>query len=152
MILLAVHVLVAFAAAAFLVVPGAMLVAAANSRDVPFIRRAFAVGAFHGRIGGPLALLAGILGVALAIVVGIPLGSGWLIASYVVYVLLIVIGIGYHARWEMRVAQLAQASPDDAPSPELAAAIADPLGKPMMWLSAILWIAIVYLMVTKPGF
>jgi uncharacterized membrane protein len=152
MILLALHVLVAFAAVAFLVVPGAMLVAAANSRDVPFIRRAFAVGAFHGRVGGPLLLLAGILGIALAIVAGIPLGSRWLVASYVVYALLLVIGTGYHARWEMRVARLAHASPDNAPSPELAAAIADPLGKPMLWVSAILWIAIVYLMVAKPGF
>lgn len=148
--ILALHVLVAFAAVALLFVPGWMLFAAARSRDVGFIRRTFALGAFHGRIGGPLALLAGILGFGVAGMNHVPLGAGWLVASYVVYALLMVVGIGYHMRWELHVAALAKASPENAPSPELAAAIADPLGTPMMWLSAILWIALIYLMVAKP--
>ena len=150
MILIASHVLVAVAAISFLVVPGAMLVSAARTRDVAFIRRVFALGAFHGQVGGALLLLAGILGLIVAIVAGIPLGAGWLIASYVVYALLVILGIGYHARWEMRVAKLAQASPDAEPSPELAALIDDPLQTPMLWLSALLWVSIVYLMVAKP--
>ncbi len=150
MVLLALHVIVAFAAGGFLVVPGAMLVAASRSRDVPFIRRVFALGAFHGRIGGPLAILAGILGFAVAGMTHTPLGSGWLIASYVAYALLVTVGFGYHARWEIRVFKAAQASPDGEPSPELATLVADPLGAPMTWLSAVLWIAIVYLMVTRP--
>lgn len=150
MIVLALHVLVAFAAIAFLVVPGWMLVAASRSRDVAFIRRTFAIGAFHGRVGGPLALLAGLLGFGAAAVNGIPLNSGWLIASYVVYVAAMAMGIGYHMRWEMRVAKLAQAAPDGPPAGELADAIADRLGTPMLWLSAALWMALVYLMVAKP--
>jgi uncharacterized membrane protein len=148
--ILALHVLVAFAAFGLLMVPGLMLFSAARSRDVAFIRRTFALGAFHGRIGGPLALLAGILGFAVAGMYRVPLGAGWLVASYIVYALLVMIGIGYHMRWELRVAALAKASPENAPSPELAAAIADPLGTPMMWISAILWIALIYLMVARP--
>jgi uncharacterized membrane protein len=150
MILLALHVLVAFAAVGFLVVPGAMLVTAAKSQDVAFIRRVFALGAFHGKIGGPLAILAGILGFAVAGVVGTPLGSGWLIASYVAYALMLIVGIGYHMRWEIRVAKLAEASPDGAPSSELVKVIQDPIAGPMLWLSAFLWVAIIYLMVAKP--
>lgn len=148
--LLALHVLVAFAAVGFLVVPGATLVAASRSKDVPFIRRVFALGAFHGKIGGPLAVLTGLLGFAVAAVTGMPLGAGWLIATYVAFGAMLVIGIGYHMRWEICVLKLALASPDDAPSPELTAAIDDPLSMPMLWVSALLWITIVYLMVAKP--
>jgi uncharacterized membrane protein len=150
MILLAFHVLAGFAAVALLVVPGGMLVAASRSRDVAFIRRIFALGAFHGKIGGPLAILTGLLGFAVAGATGTPLGAGWLIATYVAYVLMLIIGIGYHMRWEIRVLKLAQASAADVPSPELAAAIDDPLSIPMLWVSGLLWIAIVYLMVAKP--
>jgi len=150
MVILAVHVLIAFAAIAFLVVPGWMLFAAARSRDVAFIRRTFALGAFHGRIGGPLALLAGLLGFGAAPAMGVPLNAGWLVASYVVYAAAMAVGIGYHMRWEIRVAKLAQASPDGTASGELAEAIADPLGMPMFWLSAVLWIALIYLMVARP--
>lgn len=150
MIVVALHVLVAFAAIAFLVVPGWMLVAASRSRDVAFIRRTFALGAFHGRVGGPLALLAGLLGFGAAASMGVPLNAGWLVASYVVYAVVMVIGIAYHMRWEIRVAKLAQASPEGTASGDLAEAIADPLGLPMLWLSAVLWIALIYLMVARP--
>lgn len=148
--ILALHVLVAFAAVALLVVPGWMLFVAARSRDVVFIRRSFALGSFHGRVGGPLALLAGLLGFGAAGMSGIPLTSGWLLASYIVYGLVMIVGVAYHMRWELRVARLAAASPDAAPSPELGAAIADPLGVPMFAVSAILWIVLIYLMVAKP--
>ena len=70
--------------------------------------------------------------------------------SSVAFGAMLVIGIGYHMRWEIRVLKLALASPDDAPSTELTAAIDDTLGVPMLWVSALLWIAIVYLMVAKP--
>ena len=110
MIVIALHVLVAFAAIAFLVVPGWMLVVAARSNDVAFIRRTFALGAFHGRMGGPLALLAGLLGFGAAAAAGVPLNAGWLVASYVVYAAAMIVGIAYHMRWEIRVFRLAQAS------------------------------------------
>jgi len=100
------HVLFAFAAIAFLVVPGLMLEMAARTRDVPFIRRAFQLGKFHGQIGGPLALL--------------------------------------------RIGTLAQASPEAAPSAELAAAIDDPMSGPLNGVSGLLWIFLIWLMVSKP--
>ena len=144
------HVLVGFAAVGFLVVPGAIMETVAHTRDVPLIRKAFAAGAFHGKIGGPLAFLILPLGIWAAWVAGIPLGSGWLVASYVTYVVLIAIGVGYHMRREIRIGALAQTSADAAPSPELAAVIGDPLSGPMMWTSAVLWTALIALMVFKP--
>src|SRR5215472_14521335 len=105
------HVLFAFAAIALLVVPGLMLEMVAHTRDVGLIRRMFALGSFHGRIGGPLALLTAIV-------------------AYVAFVIVMALGIGYHTRREVRIASLARASPDNAPSPELAAAIDDRLATP----------------------
>lgn len=144
------HVLLAFAAIALLVVPGLMLEMVAHARDVAFIRRMYALGGFHGRIGGPLALLTAIVGFIVAWRLGIPLNAGWLIAAYVVFVVVMAIGIGYHTRRELRIAGLAQASPVDAPSPELAAAIDDRMASPMAWLSALLWAGLIWLMVAKP--
>ena len=144
------HVLFAFAAIAFLVVPGAMMEMVAHTRDVPFIRRAFKMGKFHAQVGGPLALLAAVVGLILAWRSGVTLTAGWLVASYIVFVLIMALGMGYHARREMRIGSLAQASPDGAPTPELAAAINDPLSGPAMWASVLLWILLIWLMVAKP--
>jgi uncharacterized membrane protein len=108
------------------------------------------LGKFHGQIGGPLALLTAIVGFIAAWQLGIPLNSGWLIAAYILFIIVMVLGIGYHSRREMRIAGLAQTSPVDAPSPELAAAIDDRMATPMNWLSLLLWITIIWVMVTKP--
>jgi uncharacterized membrane protein len=144
------HVLFAFAAIAFLVVPGLMLEMAARTRDVPFIRRAFQLGKFHGQIGGPLALLAAIVGLIVARRYGFPLNSGWLIAAYIAFAIVMILGIGYHARREIRIGTLAQASPEAAPSAELAAAIDDPMSGPLNGVSGLLWIFLIWLMVSKP--
>jgi uncharacterized membrane protein len=145
------HVLLAFIAIAFLVVPGLILEMAARTKDVPFIRRLFRLASFHGRVGGTIALLTAIVGFIVAWRVGTPLNAGWLIAAYVVFVAVLALGIGYHGRREMRIAALAAISPDDAPSPELAAAIDDPLAVPIFWASGILWILLIWLMVARPS-
>ena len=109
-IVLFLHVFAAFAAVGFLVVPGLMLEIATGTRDVPFVRKAYGIGSFHGRIGGPVALSI------------LPLG----------------------------IAALSATSPDAAPSPELTAALEDPLDQPMLWISALLWMVPIALMVFKP--
>ena len=43
-----------------------MLELVARTHDVPFIRKTYGVGAFHGKIGGPLAILILPLGSAAA--------------------------------------------------------------------------------------
>jgi hypothetical protein len=144
------HILFAFAAIAFLVVPGLMMEMAAHTRDVPFIRRVYQMGKFHGQIGGPLALLAAIVGLIVAWRLGISLTSGWLVAAYVAFVIVMALGVGYHLRREIRIGVLAQTSPDGTPSAELAAAIDDPMSRPANWVSSLLWILLIWLMVAKP--
>lgn len=144
------HVLLAFAAVALLIVPGLFLEYVAHTRDVPFIRKAFRLMSFHGRIGGPVALLILPVGIWAAIVYGIPLTSRWLVASYVIYALLMISGIGYHSRREITIGKLSAVSPDGAPSPELEKAIGDPKAGIMMTVSLLMWICLIWLMVAKP--
>ncbi|HKE37761.1 MAG TPA: DUF2269 family protein [Candidatus Baltobacteraceae bacterium] len=144
------HVLLAFAAVAFLIVPGVFLEFVAHTHDVPFIRKAYGLMSFHGRIGGPLAFLLLPVGIWLAALYGIPLTAGWLIASYVVYAAIITLGVGYHTRRERTIGMLSAKSSDDAPSPELSAALDDPLAQPMNVASALLWAVIIWLMTARP--
>jgi hypothetical protein len=149
-IVLVLHVLAAFTAVALLVVPGIILEIGAHTRDVRLIRKLFAIGSFHGRVGGPLSLLTVILGFILAAVAGVRFDAGWMIAAYVAYAIVLALGLGFHQRWENKTLALALASPDDAPSPELAAAIDGPLNRPLLWISALLWAFLVFDMVAKP--
>jgi uncharacterized membrane protein len=144
------HVILAFTTIALLIVPGIMLEMVAHTRDVALIRRMYAIGQFHAKIGGPLSFLTAIVGFIAAWLLSIPLNSGWLIAAYVLFVIVAALGIGYHMRREQRIAALAQASPDGAPSPKLTAVIDDRMAMPLSWLSALLWAAIIWLMVAKP--
>ena len=144
------HVLLAFAAIALLIVPGIMLEMVARTHDAGLIRRVYPLGKFHGQVGGPLSLLAALLGFVVAWRLGIPLNSGWLIATYVAFVLAVGLGIFYHSRRELRIGALAAASASDTPSPELAALIDDRAAMPVNWISLLLWTFIIWLMVAKP--
>ena len=144
------HVLLAFAAIAFLVIPGLMLEMVGRTKDVPLIKRMYRLGQFHGKIGGPVALLTAAVGFIVAWRNGVPLGARWLVVAYIAFVLVIVLGIGYHSRREIRIGALAEASPESPPSAELVAATDDPLATPMLWVSGILWVFIIWLMVAKP--
>jgi uncharacterized membrane protein len=114
------------------------------------IRSCFSLAVTRGKIFGPLTMVAALFGIWVAFQMGIPLNTGWLIASYIVFVLLFIIGVGFHARWEVKVLALAQASPLDAPTPELMTAIHDPLEAALHWVSVALWIALFYFMIAKP--
>lgn len=133
-----------------LMMPGVFFARIAHSGDVGAIRTAFSIANARGKVFGPLSLLVAILGFWTAYQMGVPLTSGWLIASYIVFVLLFGIGIGIHSRWEAKVFALAQASPLDAPSPALKAAVAAPFENAMHWVSIALWVALFYLMIAKP--
>ena len=67
---LALHVLAGFVAVAFLVVPGLILEIVAHTRDVVLIRKTYALASFHGKVGGPFAILVPVLGVAAAMLNG----------------------------------------------------------------------------------
>jgi len=130
--------------------PGMFFAKIAETENVAAIRSAFPIAAARARVFGPMTLLVAIAGFWAAHVAGIPLTAGWMIASYVVFAVTFLIGAGYHARWENKVLNLAMASPLDAPSAELKAAIHDPLGPVFGYASLALWAALFYLMIAKP--
>jgi len=146
----AIHAILGIIAFGALQFPSLVFTRIAHSENVGAIRTAYSVAATRGKIFGPLAVVVALIGFWVASVNGIPLNSGWLIASYAVFVVLMLIGFGFHARKEVTIYNLAMASPLDAPSPELKAAIHDPLETPMGIASSLLWIALFYLMIAKP--
>ena len=144
------HVLFAVAAIGLLVVPGLMLDMVAHTRDVPLIRRMYQLGSFHGKIGGPLAVLTALVGLIAAWRMGIPLNTGWLVAGYIAFALILAIGFGYFMRRELTIGALALTSPDAAPSPELDDVIRDPWSTPMFWTSGLLWAFLIWVMTARP--
>lgn len=150
MIPMAVHAILGIFAFGALQFPGMYFSQIAASQNVGAIRQAFPIATTRGKIFGPMTIVVALLGFWVASVRSIPLNSGWLIASYVTYVIMLVIGLGFHSRWEAKVNALAQASPLDAPSPELIAAINDPVEKALKWVSVAGWIALFYFMIVKP--
>ena len=147
---MAVHAILGIFAFGALQFPGLYFSQVAKSENVGAIRAAYGIAATRGKIFGPLAVVVALIGFWVAAQYGIPLTSGWLIASYVDFVLLMLLGFGYHARKEVQIYNLAMASPLDAPSPELKTAIHDPLETPIGIASMILWIALFYFMIANP--
>ena len=75
----------------------------------------------------------------------------WLIAAYVVFVIAMVTGATITGPWTGKMSMAAEASPTDAPSPELLAVVHDrrALMGSVILMSAI--VVIIFLMVVKPG-
>jgi len=82
---------------------------------------------------------------------GFSLTSKWLVTTYLLAALLIVVGIGLHQRWMRRLVAAAAASPEDHASAELMAVINDKIVRAAGPVSGLLWIALIALMVLKPA-
>ena len=147
---IAIHAILGIFAFGALQFPGMYFAQIAASGNVGAIRQAFPIAQTRGKIFGPLTIVVALLGIWVAVQHGIPLTTGWLVASYVTYAIMLIVGLGFHSRWEAKINALAQASPLDAPSPELQAAINDPLEKTLKWVSAVGWIVLFYFMIAKP--
>jgi uncharacterized membrane protein SirB2 len=127
-----------------------MLAGVARSGDVRAFRRVGAVTKKTDTVA-ILLLLAGVgFGLATAVTGHIDLTAGWLITAYVLVGVVFAVGLAYFTPRYERMMKAAEASPDDAPSEELARLI-DP-GKELavMVFDIALWAAIVYVMVAKP--
>jgi MFS family permease len=127
-----------------------ILAGVARSGDVRAFRR---VGAVTKRTDGIaiLLLLAGIgFGFAAAVTGHFDLTAGWLIAAYVLVGVVFALGFGYFTPRYERIMKAAEASPDDAPSEELARLLDPRKELLVMVLDLALWGSIVYVMVAKP--
>ena len=150
--LLAFHVLSAFLMVGGGVVAGALHVAAMR-RDRPS-----EVAALLGLIRGGV-IFAGLgtigtiaFGMGLAAKLDLSMGAGWLSASLALWVASLVLG-GAGGRPMRHVRYLAQQLADegDQPSAELKAKVGAPLHLVLNWGSGVLAVAILVLMIWKPG-
>lgn len=144
------HVLAMFIAFAFTVGVGIAATAVANTRDVRAIRAATKIAQPLQLTGGIMLLVGAIFGFVATSSTGYDLGSRWLVVGYVCLGLLWIIGFGVHRTWLARLSRASEASPDDKPSPEVDALLADRLVQAAGPVSGIIWIAAIAAMVMKP--
>lgn len=145
------HVLTMFAAVTLGLGAELILHGVARSGNVQGIRTFASVIGPFARLTPFVFLLGLVFGLLAAWFGSLDFFRPWLIASYVVFALAMAVGGIASGPWAARVAQAAFASPDDAPSAELRAAIHDRRGvvSSVVLISAIA--VLVFLMVVKPG-
>jgi hypothetical protein len=129
--------------------PGILLQQIASTGDVAAIRTAFRVGMYHGRVGGMLVGIGVLLGFGLAAAAHISLLSGWLIAVYVVVIVLTVFGVAVHARHEASILEAASSGRADA-GEECIRLARLPAQQVLNVISLLIWIFAIYDMVAKP--
>jgi hypothetical protein len=144
------HIAAMFAAVSIFVGQGMLEGAVARSGDVPALRRVLAAEDRFAPIGGGLYLLGIVLGIVTALAGGFDLLEPWLVIGYVLAAAVIVNAFAYHIPTANRLKALAAESPDEAPSPELRAAVDAPLGAVMIIVDSIVWLALIFVMVVKP--
>jgi uncharacterized membrane protein len=144
------HITCMFGAVSVLAGGGLVRNTVLHTGDVAAIRRTIEVEQrLANRLGAPL-LLAGIaFGLVTAVQMGYPLLSPWLVIAYVLVALNLLNGTMY-ARHATRIAEAAEASPDDTPSGELATLIGARSTWTLNAIDALLWVALIYTMVRKP--
>lgn len=145
------HILTMFLAVAAATFPEVALHWVARSGDVRAIRVFARIAARVGKVL-PIFFIGGALFGLLAAATGsLDFFQPWLIAAYIVFVIAMVTGATTTGPWAMRMAVAADASGDDAPSPDLAIAIHDRraiIGS-IVLMTAI--VVMIFLMVLKPG-
>jgi hypothetical protein len=145
------HVVAMFIAFGLTTGVGIYFSAIAGTLDVKSIRTAVKI-ARPLQVGGLTVLLVGVvLGFATAGSAGYVLTSRWLIETYVLVALLLIVGAGVHQTWLARVAKAAAASTDEHASPELAAIVRSRLVRIAGPVSGLIWIALIAVMILRPS-
>jgi uncharacterized membrane protein len=119
------------------------------THDVATIRRAGARFKVMEKLGIAAVSVGVVFGLIAAIVGSFDLTKTWLVIAYVLVALLFALG-PLEGRRFSRVTTAAEASPDDRPSAELTAAIEDPARRRLTAVSIALYVAVIFVMVTKP--
>ena len=122
---------------------------AAAANEVVVVRSVGKRRALVENWGIGLILLGIAFGVVTAIVGPYDLTQGWLLTAYGIVVVLMVLGAGPETAWLNRVVAAAEADPGDGSSDGYAAAMRDPR-RNLIWISAALYAAVIFVMVTKP--
>lgn len=145
------HILAMFVAFAFTTGMGVFVIGIARAGDVRAIRTAVSVARPFNTAGAVILILGVVFGFATVAAIGFSFTSKWLLIAYVLVILIVAIGLGVHRAWMERLAKAAATSPNDHPSPELAALIDDRMNAVAGPISGLLWIAVIAIMVMRPS-
>jgi len=130
--------------------PEVLMYRIARSRDVPAIRSAFTLAAPLLRLAPPLFMLGLGSGLALVWSAGWRFFAPWLVISYALFALMIVLNVRYREPWVKGVLALARASSVEVPSTELVTRLAEPSARIHLWIAPAAVLSQVFLMVVKP--
>ena len=144
------HIVAMFGAVTLFIGGEVIFSGVARTGDVRALRRAGGVVKKTDNVGIILFLLGIGLGFLTAWKGQFDFTAGWLVISYVLVGLVLVAGFGYFVPRSERIMRAAEASPDDAPSPELARLLDPKLEVVIMALDISLYGTIIYMMVVKP--
>ncbi|HVW74584.1 MAG TPA: DUF2269 family protein [Rhizomicrobium sp.] len=149
-LLLFLHILLFVFSFAFTAGISILLGRVAGKADPAIIHAAFRAARPLSMAGGIGWVLTALVGAALAGAFQLPMNAPWLLGSYVAAAILILTGFLVHSPWQARVIA-ASASPGPQPTPQLEALLRSPAHRIASGVSAACVLAIVYLMVARPG-
>jgi hypothetical protein len=144
------HIGVMFVAVVVALGPELLLRGIGRSGDVRAIRVGYSLADRLGRAIPALFGIGLVFGLLTAWSQGLNFFAPWLLVSYVLFVVATVVGARFTTPHIAHVAELAGQSPNDSPSPELAAALADRRGDILFAFDAIIIVAFIFDMVLKP--
>ena len=144
--LLCLHILLFVFSFAFTAGISILLGRVAGNADPATIHAAFSAARPLSMAGGIGWVLTALVGGALANAFQLPMNAPWLLGSYAAVAVLILTGFLLHSPWQARVIA-ASASP----GPQLQALLHSPMHRIASGVSAVCVLAIVYLMVARPG-
>jgi len=137
----AVHLLAVFVAFALTAGVGIVLRGVAQTGDVRAIRIAAKAARPLFMVGGITLVLGIIFGFGAAGALGVSLSARWLIASYALVALLLILGFAILMPWGRRLGVAAASSPDDSPSSELLRVAHDKLARAAGPIMGLVWLA-----------
>jgi hypothetical protein len=144
------HIAMMFGAVAAAVIPEVVLHIVANSRDARAIATMAGIAERIGKVTPVFFVGGAVFGLLAAWAGQLDFTAPWLLATYVLFVLAMVTGILFSDPWVGRLKNAAVATGDGATA-ELQAVIDEPGAKiASAWLMSTI-VAIIFLMVVKPG-
>ncbi len=144
--LLLIHILLFMFSFAFTGGLGIYLQRVARTGDARAIHAAFSAANPLSLAGGIGWILTGIAGGALAQAYGYNPAEGWLVGTYVLFIILLLNGFLLHLPWQKRVVAASASA-----GPELEAVLHAPSHRIASIVSALCVLSLLYLMTARPG-
>lgn len=144
------HVLTMFTAVAMAYGPAVLMTAAGLRGDVRALRGISSTYERVARLVAPTFVVGIVFGFISVFLGNLDPLAGWLVIAYLLVISSIVITSVFTTPWLKKVRAAADASPDDAPSPELRDLLNSPRNRALLTLDALIIVALIADMVLKP--